>query len=140
MKRREFLKSGCGACAAFAGSSFMISLLQSCAPMPAYRVAAVNKKISVPLDKFTLSDFLIVSPDRYNYDIALTKTGNEYHAYVMKCTHADNPIQFDGKTFRCDLHGSVFDHDGNVEKGPAEKPLYKLMTIVGEKDVIISLI
>jgi len=140
MDRRKFLINSCSACFALAGGSVVASLLQSCSPMPVFKIQAADNKAVVPIENFLQSDYLIVSPEKYSYNVAVIKSGTEYRALIMKCTHADNPVRFDGKTFSCNLHGSVFDKSGNVEKGPAEKSLFQLIEDKKNDSIIIHLI
>ena len=140
MERRKFIKDGCLLCLAIGGSASVISLLESCSNYPVYKTKTELKKVKVPVSQFELSDIVIASPSDLPDDIALFKIGEEkYRALLMKCTHADNPVQFNGDKFRCNLHGSVFNRSGSVEKGPAEKPLIELTTIVYDSTVYISL-
>jgi Rieske Fe-S protein len=127
-------------CLAFAGSTLLLSLLESCATMPVYKAPASLKKVSVPIEKFLTAESIIVRPEGYTYDVALIKTADTFSAFIMKCTHADNPVRFDGQSFSCNLHGSKFDRAGKVAKGPAEKPLFMLTTEKLNDQIIISLI
>lgn len=140
MTRREFLKDGCSLCLALSGGTFLLSALDSCTPIPIFRAQSENHRVKIPLQKFTDVGYLIVRPSDYSYDVAVLKTNDEYKAFIMKCTHADNPVKFDGIEFRCNLHGSVFDKTGKVEKGPAEKPLFILQTMKQDDYLIVSLI
>ncbi len=45
------------------------------------------------------------------------------YAMTMACTHAGCACDMKGTQLTCPCHGSVFDHLGNVLKGPATKPL-----------------
>ena len=57
----------------------------------------------------------------------------------MRCTHADYNLSFDGTGFSCSLHGSHFDEQGEVTKGPAEKKLTRFKTEATEEFVILYL-
>lgn len=141
MLRRNFLKNGCKLCIGIAGGSAMISLIQSCTPLPIYKTVSVNKKITVDKNQFLETSYLIVSASNLNYDIAvIKKSETEYQSYIMQCTHADNPLRFNGKEFRCNLHGSIFNTSGGVEVGPAEKPLSPLTTTLESNLLTINLI
>lgn len=140
MERRKFLKDGCLFCFAISGSAGIISILESCSNYPIYKTKTESRKVLVPLSQFELSNVVIASASDYPDDIALFKIGEgKYRAILMKCTHADNPVQFNGDKFRCNLHGSVFNRSGSVEKGPAEKPLIELVTTVDDKTVLVSI-
>jgi Rieske Fe-S protein len=128
MERRDFLKKSCVLCM---GGTMLASFLESCSNIPIYHTTSDKKILKVPLNEFSNSDYLVVRPGDIRYDIAvIKKNDNEYHSYVMVCTHADNLLRFNGNEFSCSLHGSIFDRNGNVQKGPAEKPLLSLTTTV----------
>jgi Rieske Fe-S protein len=122
------------------GGTALISMLDSCTALPLYKTISENRKIKIPVSQFEKSDFLIARPTDYNYDIAVIKNGNSYLSLVMQCTHADNSLRFNGNEFYCNLHGSVFNKTGEVEKGPAEKRLISLKTEVQENELLVTLI
>ena len=140
MERRKFIQSGCNLCLAVTGGSLLVSLLNACTPMPVYKVNSENKKVKIPLDLFAINDYLIVRPSNVTYDVAVIKSGDVYHSIIMKCTHADNQLRFNGKEFKCHLHGSIFSRSGDVETGPADKNLIHLTTEKHNDSLIISLI
>lgn len=58
--------------------------------------------------------------------IFLARQGNEIYALNNKCTHkacAVNPLRRKKGTMQCPCHNAEYDIQGNVTKGPAEKPL-----------------
>ncbi len=137
MKRREFIKNGCVLC--FGGAA-MLTILESCSNIPLYKTKSENKIVRVPVNAFLKSKYLIVIPLDVSYNITvIKKTETDFHSLVMKCTHADNPVQFIGNEFKCSLHGSIFDNSGKVKTGPAEKPLYSLVTELINNELIINL-
>ena len=50
----------------------------------------------------------------------------EITAYSLTCTHLGCTIEENGETFVCPCHGSRYNLDGQVLKGPAQKPLRRL--------------
>ena len=138
MDRRKFIKTGCLVCVA--SGTGIITLLDSCTPIPMYKTSTSDRKILVPLTEFSKYNFLIVRPGDLNYDIAVIKVSDsEFKSMVMVCTHAEYPVQFNGKEFRCSLHGSLFSSTGKVKKGPAEKPLTSLKNKIVDNLLIVSL-
>jgi Rieske Fe-S protein len=138
MDRRNFIKTGCALC--LATSTGMISLLESCTPIPLYKTTTTDRKVLVPLTEFSKYNFLIVRPEDLSYDIAVIKiSDSEFRSMVMLCTHAENPLQFNGNEFRCSLHGSTFNRLGKVQKGPAEKQLTNLKTKIQDNLLIVTL-
>jgi cytochrome b6-f complex iron-sulfur subunit len=47
-------------------------------------------------------------------------------AYSLTCTHLGCTVEEDGEAFACPCHGSRYNIDGEVLKGPAQKPLRRL--------------
>jgi Rieske Fe-S protein len=137
MDRRDFVKQSCLAC--LAAGAGMIAL-SSCATIPVYKTVADAKKVSVPLSLFAQSDFQVIQAQGLFYNIGLRKESDgSYNALLLRCTHADNQLMATGKGFKCNLHGSSFDGEGKVTKGPAEKPLIRYQTEVNSNNIIIHL-
>jgi len=58
--------------------------------------------------------------------IFLARQANEIYALNNKCTHkacAVNPLRRKKGVMQCPCHNAEYDIQGNVTKGPAEKPL-----------------
>ncbi len=73
-------------------------------------------------------------------DIALRKEQDgTYTALLMRCTHADNPLVSTGNGFICNLHGSTFDKEGSVTKGPAALPLRKYSVEIVSDNILIHI-
>ena len=139
MERRTFIKTSCTLCLALSAGLAM-STLSACAPSLIFNTVVSENKITLPLSLFTQSDLQIVRAKDYAYDIAVRKEQDEnFIALLMRCTHADNQLTSTGNGFSCSLHGSVFDKDGSVEKGPAEIPLKKFFTEKISGQLIIHL-
>lgn len=72
------------------------------------------------------------------YDLAMIKDPNgQVRVYQMRCTHAENEINFTGIGFTCNLHGSKFNLAGEPIKGPAEKMLTRFKTTIEDDFIII---
>ena len=139
MERRNFIKQSCSACLAI-GAGLMLNSLSSCTPLPIYKTIITGNSVTVPSTLLAINDLQIVRAKGYEYDIALRKAGEgTYDALLMQCTHADNQLQSTGNGFTCSLHGSAFDKEGSVTKGPAEHSLKKLKTEITEGNIIIYL-
>lgn len=135
MRRREFITTGCIACL---GAGPLAALLSSCAAGDVIRVELADGRIRVPLPLPGPGPVHIVraagSPD----EIALVNgSGGNIHALILRCTHADTPLRESGDGFSCSLHGSRFDLDGNVIRGPAPRPLRRLETAMEQGAIVI---
>lgn len=64
--------------------------------------------------------------------VALMGEGEGVHALDLTCTHLGCTVTVTAGELVCPCHGSRFDRRGNVLRGPAEKPLRRL--IVEERD------
>ncbi|OLD75981.1 MAG: hypothetical protein AUI33_05200 [Ignavibacteria bacterium 13_1_40CM_2_61_4] len=139
MKRREFVKTGCSLCVAL-GAGMLVPALSSCSTPPVYKAEVLDGSVSIPLSLFNESEFQIVRPDRYGYDIGVQRLGDEtYQSFALRCTHANNELSYSGNGFVCGLHGSRFDRQGLVTRGPAQQPLRKLPTNISGGNLVILL-
>lgn len=140
MERRNFIKNSCAVCAAFLIPDLMIVGLSGCKTTSVYSTALVNKTISVPVSLFTESELQIIRVKELEDDIALRKEQDgTYTALLMRCTHADNPLVSTGNGFICNLHGSTFDKEGAVTKGPAALPLRKYSVEIVSDNILIHI-
>ncbi len=118
----------------------VIGSLSSCATLPVYQTTFANNQVVVPVSLFAQSNLQIIQPKNYYYNIALKKEANgNYTALLLRCTHADNQLSPTGNGFKCNLHGSAFNQEGQVINGPAERPLKKYTTEIINEQIIIHL-
>ena len=57
-------------------------------------------------------------------------------AYTLACTHLGCTVEETDNGFTCPCHGSRFNQDGEVIKGPAQKPLRKLRIEMQEDNTV----
>ncbi|HSZ86036.1 MAG TPA: Rieske (2Fe-2S) protein [Puia sp.] len=140
MQRRQFLKSSCNFCL-LAGSGVLLAELASCSPAYAViKTEVVNNQIQIPVAGFAQSSLQFVRPKGWYYDIAVQKKDNDnYEALLLQCTHQSNQLTPNGHGYTCNLHGSQFNNDGAVTKGPAEKSLKKYPVAIEHENLIINL-
>ncbi|MCB0740673.1 MAG: Rieske (2Fe-2S) protein [Chitinophagaceae bacterium] len=138
MKRRNFIKKGCAACAGLAGLSF---LLESCgSSLPIFKTTPEKKLLFIPEDKFTADNHhLLVRSKELENDILLIKNKNDYTALNMKCTHEGFALTVTDKQIVCPAHGSTFHFSGHVTKEPALRPLTTFTTEIKNNTIIIHL-
>jgi cytochrome b6-f complex iron-sulfur subunit len=58
--------------------------------------------------------------------VAIFNAESGLYALSLVCTHLGCTLNVTDKGLSCPCHGSLFDLDGNVLKGPAERPLQKM--------------
>src|SRR5262249_19358406 len=132
MERREFIRSSCSICI-LSASSYFLPALTGCSPKySVFKTDIVNKKIVMPLTMFDASHLQFVRPKGWYFDIAVErKEANIYTALLLQCTHQENQLTAAGDNgYYCSLHGSRFDKDGRVRKGPAQKSLERYNTFI----------
>jgi Rieske Fe-S protein len=139
MERRKFLQSSCNACLLMA-TGFLMPALSSCGPATyqVFNATPAGDKINVPADSFAKAPLVLVRPKGWFYSIALRKKEDDtYSALLLKCTHQDNQLTAASDGFSCSLHGSVFNRDGQVTKGPAERALTAYRVTIDNNNIII---
>jgi Rieske Fe-S protein len=140
MERKEFIRTSCNACLLMAAGYFLPSLT-SCSPKYAvFKTDIVDKKVVMPITMFQQSAIQFVRPKGWYFDIAVEKKDEKnYLALLMQCTHQENQLTPTGNGFYCSLHGSRYDINGNVTKGPAEHRLERYKTHVENNNLIIEI-
>lgn len=133
MKRNTF----CQLCV-LAAASLVLPELEGCTSSKVFKATPVNNTVEVPLSLFEETSLNYVRIKGSYFDIAVQKKeSNTFTAFLMRCTHQENQVVPTGNGFMCSLHGSVFDREGKVKKGPAELPLEQFKaTVIGENVVI----
>lgn len=119
----------------------ILPALSGCGP-GAYQVFQTEVKdgrVDVPADAFAKGPLVLVRPKGWYYSIALRrKEDGSYTALLLKCTHQDNQLTAASDGFSCSLHGSAFNRDGVVVKGPAERALKTYPVIVENNLILIN--
>jgi Rieske Fe-S protein len=120
--RRQFVSAACALCA-------------SAVLAPAALAAEDDKKKKL---KLVLKDGKVFIPahvlnerlqsfkvKKMPKPLLLVKNSDHFEAYSMSCTHMGVKLKVDGDELVCPAHGSIFDLEGNVTKGPAKRNLDK---------------
>ena len=115
--RRDFL--GLAALAAAAGA-FLFSLAGMLRLPRAAVLASPAKKFRVQLPESLAPGQAFVPPGR---SVALFRDEEGVYAISTVCTHLGCIVKSNAEGFECPCHGSRFDADGAVTKGPAPRPL-----------------
>lgn len=133
MQRRDFLRSACQACAALALAPVAASTLESCAS--AGGLAVESGLLKVPLGTLGKGDSAVVKAKGLDGKLLIVKRPDgTYTALELTCPHKNGPVKDKGGVLTCDWHGSTFDRDGQVTKGPSKAGLKRFpVDLVGEE-------
>ena len=93
------------------------------------QVLARAPKADVPVD-----GALVFRQER----VALMREGDLVYALGLVCTQLGCTVTVTGSGLSCPCHGSRFDRQGSVLKGPADRPLDRLT--VEERDGMVEVI
>ncbi len=138
IQRRTFLKKTGSTltCLCLAGSEALEAAEKNISRYDAVE----DSKLVIDLNKHPklkeVGGFETVQADRRKI-IVIHPDEKGYKAFENKCTHLGGQVAYRHKDgfMQCALHGSRFDTEGRVVKGPAEKPLTELRTSL-DKDLL----
>lgn len=141
MQRREFIKTTCLTCAGVIGGGALLSLFNSCSPLPVLKISTKETKLSIPEASFIENqNVLIIKNSNMEFDILVVKKKDAtYNALYMQCTHESQPLSATKSGLFCSSHGSAFNLDGEVTVQPATRPLRKFKTEIENNNIIIYL-
>jgi len=124
LSRRTFLSVAAGV---VAGG------VSACAGLPTIRpTLESDDRVSLSVDEFALNAgekravYLSV-PDR-KYPLLLLEDEGGFTAVSTRCTHQGCGVKAAGDFLVCSCHGSTFDREGNVIRGPAPTALESFET------------
>ncbi|MBM4166898.1 MAG: ubiquinol-cytochrome c reductase iron-sulfur subunit [Ignavibacteria bacterium] len=117
------------------GSITTLPLLSSCAlnSFVTYTTKSFDKKISLDISRFPelneIGNAIEFDVENIAQEIIVTKKSEtEYLALSPVCSHLGCTVRKENSFFHCGCHGSTFSLDGNVMRGPAERPLTSFRT------------
>jgi len=84
-------------------------------------------------DNFPLNSQTLLA----NIPAVLLHAASGFSALSLVCTHLGCTVEQMPEGFTCPCHGSRYEANGNVLKGPAKLPLQKLRVEVGDNDHLI---
>ena len=111
--RRKFITTLALTCAS-------LGLLCRYLTLPAARRRTVVAR--VPKKDVPAEGALVFSRER----VALMREGDTVYALDLVCTHLGCTVTVTGSGLSCPCHGSRFDRQGRVLKGPADRSLRRL--------------
>ncbi|PCI97928.1 MAG: hypothetical protein COB15_06805 [Flavobacteriales bacterium] len=115
-------------------------LMEGCTTIKQINTTITNNKITVNKTEFEGNKFIILNNDQLQTPIYLNKINEQnYAALLMLCTHKNCDVKPTGSFLTCPCHGSEFDNDGKVLKGPATANLTAYQTQIKETTIIIDI-
>jgi len=113
----------------------------ACASLVVTTVRPANGKVRLTLSDHPLLNrpggFLKIRPEGSNqllYVLALS--GGSFAVVSPICKHLGCTVNIDGPRLLCPCHGSMYDRDGSVLRGPTQAPLDRFQTEVSSDGVL----
>ena len=125
MERRNFIRSGCMACAMIS----LPALLASCSGVQPVMASLEGDQLVLPPEAFRTPDgaprrYIVAIHPQLKQPIAVfASPDGTFRAVLMRCTHKGVELRITGDRLECSAHGSTFDSTGAVLEGPASDPL-----------------
>lgn len=128
-------------CAGVLGGTALLSMLNSCSPLPVLKTSTKESTLMIPESSFVENQqVLIIKNSNMEFDILLVKKkDNTYNALYMQCTHESQPLSATKSGLFCPSHGSAFNLEGEVTVQPATRALKKFKTQIENNQIIIHL-
>ncbi len=144
MERRDFIKKSCQSCL---GLAVLSAGLEGCTTAYYAKTQVLTNQIVVPKSEFTYlkkdktlnRTYVFVQVVNQKYPICVYKIADNYVAYWTECMHQGCEVEVQGNRFVCPCHGSTYDLEGKVTKGPAEKNLKSFKTTMDNENIYILL-
>lgn len=97
--------------------------------------AQTETLLEVDINAIPLGGALVYKQSR----VAIIRREKEIYALSLVCTHLGCTVNVTADNLVCPCHGSIFDREGKVLKGPSDKPLQRLTTEQrGDKLVVLA--
>ncbi len=139
--RRQFVGRSIGA--AFTTAS-LLPLLNACASLATHPVTPVDGRVRLSLQAYPqlaeAGGSLQLMPQGTDVPVYLLALGDRrFVALSPICTHRGCTVQIRAARLVCPCHGSTYDLEGRVIRGPAQRSLARYAVEVREGDVLIDL-
>ena len=139
LSRRRFLGRLIGG-----GSAVAVGAeLAACAATSSLGVAVSGGRISLDLTELKErmgegNAIALTAPELAEPILLLRRDSGEFEAIGSRCTHLGCRVRPTGHVLSCPCHGSAFDLDGKVLRGPAQKPLSRYGVEMTAGHLIVS--
>ena len=154
INRKDFLKKSLRGAAVIAIPSLLGPLLTSCqdstgpdnsSPLSTIQATLSNGKVTITIDSSSpLANAGSAALVDYSSGAVLVDhpSGNVFNALSSICTHQSctvSRIDSGSGQFVCPCHGSRYNFNGQVTKGPADSPLTSFPTELSGDQLIITI-
>lgn len=133
--RREFVATCASCCGAL--------LLTGCVSMVTHPVPVVGGRVRIALADFpelaNPEGAIKVHPAGHEEPIYVLASAGGYTAVSPICTHRGCTVDVNGQRLVCPCHGSTYDRDGRVLKGPAQRSLTRYRVERSGDDLVVEL-
>ncbi|MEP7344190.1 MAG: Rieske (2Fe-2S) protein [Gemmatimonadaceae bacterium] len=139
--RRQFVGQSIGVVLT---TTSLLPLLSACASLASHPVTPIDGRVRLALEAYPqLTDpggsvqLMPVGTDVPVYVLALGD--RRFAALSPICTHRGCTVQIRALNLVCPCHGSTYDREGRVVRGPAQRALTRYAVEVQGGDVLIDL-
>jgi Rieske Fe-S protein len=134
LDRRSFVS----ACATLCGGAML-----GCVSMVTHPVPVSGGRVRIPLARhpeLARPDGAIrVLPDGHTEPVYVLATADGFVALSPICTHRGCTVDVNGQRLVCPCHGSTYDREGRVLKGPAQRPLARYPVTRSGDELVVDL-
>ena len=137
MDRREFVELAVG--------MVVTAALPGCASVAVTRVTPSGGAVRLPIRDFPQlaqpGGYLKIQPEGAATPLyVLAQDGGGYAALSPICTHLGCTVGIEGPQLLCPCHGSMYDREGRVLRGPAQRPLTRFpAALTSDGELVIQL-
>jgi nitrite reductase/ring-hydroxylating ferredoxin subunit len=137
MERRDFLRTACQACAGLAILPAVASM-EGCAASKGASYAVQEGALRIPVNVLTPGVNVIRAKGLGDKVLINRRDDGTFTALVLNCPHKNGPVTFtDGVGLKCGWHGSTFDLEGQVTKGPSTSGLKRYPAAVEGTELVV---
>ena len=138
MDRRRFLRTACQTCAALAVLPAITSL-ESCATAKGARYTVQDGALRIPVSGLAPGVNIVRAKGLADKLLIDQRADGTHVALVLSCSHKNGPVNLtDGEGLKCGWHGSTFDRDGKVAKGPSKQDLKRYPASVEGDQLVVN--
>ncbi len=135
VNRREFVATCAGVGATV--------LLGGCVALVTHPVPVQGERVRLSINAFPelAREYgaIKILPDAFDDPIYVLSVGAGFAALSPICTHRGCTVDVHGQRLVCPCHGSTYDRDGRVLRGPAQRALTRFPVTRDGDDLVIEL-